>query len=156
MLRRSIAAATFLGFTLAACGSEPVTPETTGTTIEISGLYVKAPAAGRDVTGGGMTVTATGGDVRLVAVSSEAAERVELHTMEIEDDMMRMRQVDGFDIADGETLSLEPGGPHLMLFGFDQSLAAGDSAEMLFTFRGDDDQDITLNYSAEIKAIGED
>ena len=155
MSPRTIIAAAALSVSIAACGAEPTTPAEVIATVEISDLYVKAPAAGRDVTGGGMKITATDGDFRLLSATSEAADRVELHTMSMEDDVMRMRQVEGYDIAAGETFVLEPGGPHLMLFGFDTSLEAGDTAEMLFTFETEGGERVTLNYPAEIKGRGD-
>ena len=144
-----------IGLTLGlmACGAEPTTPAKTTATVEISDLYMVAPSGGRNMTGGGMNVTATGGDFRLVSVSSESANRVEMHVMKMEDDMMRMRQVDGFDIADGETLALEPGGPHLMFFGVDDGLQIGDETEMLFTFEDPAGDAVTLNYKAEIRSL---
>ena len=145
-----------LALGLAACGGEPTTttdPAETIATVEISDLYIVKPSAGRDMTGGGMLITATGGDFRLVSASSESANRVELHTMSMEDDVMRMRQVEGFDIADGETFSLEPGGPHLMLFGLEEGLQIGDETEMLFTFEDTDGEPVTLNYKAEVRSL---
>ena len=151
---RILLAAIAVIFGISACGEEPTTPAKTTATVEISGLYFVKPAEGRDQTGGGMTITATGGDFRLISASSEAAERVELHTMTMEDDMMRMRQVEGYDIPAGESFVLEPGGPHMMLFGVDPDIQVGETAEMLFTFRDSNDAEITLNYEAEIKAMG--
>ena len=166
-LRTLILSAGF-AFGVAACGSEPTTstetnepPAPTETTaapvpaavVEISDLYIVKPSAGRSMTGGGMKVTATGGDFRLLGASSESADRVELHTMSMEDDMMRMRQVDSFDIAAGETFSLEPGGPHLMLFGLDEALQIGDETEMFFTFEGANGESVTLNYRAEVRSL---
>ena len=138
---------------LIACGAEPTTPAKTTATIEISDLYFVKPSNGRTMTGGGMQITAIGGDFRLVSVSSDGADRVELHTMEMENDMMKMRQVEGFDISDGTTLSLEPGGPHLMLFGVDDTLQIGDESEMLFTFEDAAGETVTLNYAAEVRSI---
>jgi len=154
---RMLGFAAALSIIVGACADETKTPEKTAATeavVEISDLHIMAPSAGRDVAGGGMKITATGGDFRLVSASSEAAERVEMHTMEMEDDMMRMRQVEGFDIAAGETFVLEPGGPHLMLFGFDTKLQSGDTAEMLFTFEDASGDSITLNYEASITGGG--
>ena len=149
MRRMILSAGLALG--LAACGAEPATSDKTTATVEISDLYLYAPAPGRDMTGGGMQIIATGGDFRLVAASTDSAAKVELHTMSMEDDVMRMRQVEGFDIADGETLSLEPGGPHLMLFGVEDGLQIGDETEMLFTFEDAEGESVTLNYKAEIR-----
>lgn len=163
-LRNIVLSAAF-AFSLAACGSEPATKEANTApveaalpaeptaTVEISDLFVLAPREGRNVSGGGMKITATGGDFRLVSASGEDAEKVELHTMSMEDDMMKMRQVEGFDITDGETLSLEPGGPHLMVFGLDTTLQIGDETEMLFTFESSDGETVTLNYRAQIRSI---
>ena len=154
MSLRTLFSAAFLGLLVTGCGPEPVTSETAAATVEISDLHIMAPSAGRDVAGGGMKIIATNGDFRLVSASSEAADTVELHTMSMEGDMMRMRQVDGFDIAAGETFVLEPGGPHMMLFGFDTNLQPGDTAEMLFTFEDASGDSITLNYEASITGGG--
>jgi len=152
---RAILASGLTSLFLAACGAEPTTAAKINPTVEISDLYIVAPAPGRNMTGGGMKITATDGDFRLISAASEVADRVELHTMSMEDDMMRMRQVDGYDIPAGETFVLEPGGPHLMLFGLDTNLEAGNTAEMLFTFENADGESVTLNYPAEIRGRGE-
>jgi copper(I)-binding protein len=53
---------------------------------------------------------------RLVGGSTPAAGAVELHSSEITDGVMRMRQLpDGLDIPAGETATLAPGGYHFML-----------------------------------------
>ena len=60
---------------------------------------------------------------RLVAVSSPAAQRAEVHQMTMEGDIMRMRHLaDGLEIAAGGEVALEPGGYHLMLIGLDAPL----------------------------------
>ncbi len=141
---------------IAACGSEPAETSAVtapAATVEIADLYIIAPSPGRSTAGGGMQITATGGDYRLVSASSENAERVEMHTILMEDDVMQMRQVDGFDIAAGETLNLGSGGPHLMIYGLDEGLQIGDETEMLFTFETSEGEPVTLNYRAEIRSI---
>lgn len=56
-------------------------------------------------------------DDQLVSVTSPQYDRVELHTHEKVDNIMRMRKVAWFDIKAREEIALEPGGKHLMLFG---------------------------------------
>ena len=153
MSLRTLMMSAFAALGLIACGAEPTTPAKATATIEISDLYVVKPSNGRNMTGGGMQITATGGDFRLISASSEGAERVELHTMEMENDIMKMRQVDGLDISDGTTLSLEPGGPHLRIFGVDDTLQLGDETEMLFTFEDAAGKSVTVNYAAEVRSI---
>jgi len=52
---------------------------------------------------------------RLVAASSAAAERVELHAHINESGVMRMTAVNAVNLAAGERVDLRPGGLHVML-----------------------------------------
>ena len=54
---------------------------------------------------------------RLIAVESPDA-RIELHTLEMRDNIMRMRRVEAFSLPPGTNLVLESGGHHLMVFDF--------------------------------------
>lgn len=56
---------------------------------------------------------------KLVAADSPSFERIELHTHQTDaNGMMRMRQVTAYALPAMGTLSLAPGGDHLMLFGY--------------------------------------
>lgn len=74
---------------------------------------------------------------RLVGVSVDAsvALRAELHTTVREGDMMRMQQVDGWDIAPGETLELAPGGNHVMLIQIARQFVVGQEFTLTLTFQ---------------------
>ena len=54
---------------------------------------------------------------RLIAVESPDA-RIELHTHEMRDNIVRMRRVEAFSLPPGTNLVLESGGHHLMVFDF--------------------------------------
>lgn len=95
--------------------------------------WVRTPPAGRTVTAGYVSLRAGAEDDQLVAASSAAAERIELHTMEDDGEVMRMRQVEAIDLPAGETVSLAPGGDHMMIFGIDAA-ALGDSLEITLEF----------------------
>lgn len=73
---------------------------------------------------------------RLIAASSDAAQRVELHTHLIDaNGVARMVEVeDGFAVAPGETHALERGGDHVMLMGLTRPLADGDTIQLKLTF----------------------
>lgn len=72
---------------------------------------------------------------RLVAASSPVAERVELHEMKMDGDIMRMREIPGIDIPAGEVVQLRHGQPyHLMLMNLKQPLAVGDRFDVTLTF----------------------
>ncbi|EBA12607.1 copper chaperone PCu(A)C [Roseobacter sp. CCS2] len=68
--------------------------------------------------GGFMTITNTGNaDDRLVAVEADFP-RVEIHTTEMDGDVARMMQLeDGIVVPAGESVTLEPGGFHVMFMG---------------------------------------
>ena len=59
---------------------------------------------------------------------------VELHQMQMQGDVMRMRQVDAIDIPANKSVALEPGGLHIMLVGLKAPLKEGDRFPMTLTF----------------------
>lgn len=72
---------------------------------------------------------------RLVSASTDVSEKVELHTMELSDGVMRMREVEGgIDVPAGGKAVLEPGGLHIMLLGLTQELVEGERFPMTLTF----------------------
>ena len=71
---------------------------------------------------------------RLVAVSSPAAKKAELHTMSMEGMVMKMRPLAGLDIPAGQPVTLKPGGEHIMLEGLDAPLREGQSFPLTLTF----------------------
>lgn len=71
---------------------------------------------------------------RLIAVKVDDVERAEIHTMEMDGDIMRMRKVDGLDIPAGNSLNLSPGGHHVMVFGLEEDWNAGDDEDVTLVF----------------------
>lgn len=71
---------------------------------------------------------------RLVRASTPRAQAVELHSMSMEGNIMRMRQVQGIAAVAGSTVKLEPGGFHLMLTGLKQPLKAGERFPLTLIF----------------------
>jgi len=76
---------------------------------------------------------------RLLAVQSDVAERIELHTVETENGMARMRKVDGIAVAAGKKTVLVPGGFHVMFLKLRAPFKAGEtvSATLRFERAGD-------------------
>lgn len=138
-----------LTLTLVACGKGPqsASPEApvvadsavaTGelAAIEVTNAWVRAPLPPAPVAGGYLTLRNPGTvDRQLVAVETGAAERVEIHEMRTEDGMMRMRQLtEGLPLPAGETVTLAPGGLHLMLIAPGEEVGAGSSVELTLRF----------------------
>lgn len=72
---------------------------------------------------------------RLVAASTPVAQSVELHTMAMDGNVMRMREVEAIELAPAATLEMRPGdGYHLMLMGLKQPLHAGQRFPLTLQF----------------------
>jgi len=101
------------------------------TSVEVGDLVVESPWARESVarTGAAYLTVRNGGDRddRLIGVSSEVAEKAELHSSEMRDGVMRMRPVEAVVVpAHGEAM-LAPGGLHIMLIGLNGPLVEGGS-----------------------------
>lgn len=68
------------------------------------------------------------------AAPAERVGRTELHSMRMEGNVMRMREIAAIDIPAGQTVALEPGGLHLMLLGLTSPLKAGEKLPLVLTF----------------------
>jgi copper(I)-binding protein len=84
--------------------------------LEIGAYRAKAMLPGQPVGGGYLTIANKGAAPdRLMAVTSPSAGMVEIHVMEMVNDVMTMRPVEGgLEIPAGATVELKPGGTHLM------------------------------------------
>ena len=105
--------------------------------LEISGYWAKAMLPGQPTGGGYFTITNKGKEAdRLLSVSSAAAGMVEIHTMEIVNDVMNMRPLDGpLEIPAGATVELNPsGGMHLMFMSVKEPFKAGTTVPLTLEF----------------------
>lgn len=98
--------------------------------------WARETAKGQIVGGGFMTITNKGpADDRLIAATSPAAAEVQLHSMTMNNGVMQMRQIrDGIAIPRGETVTLQPGGLHVMFMGLKQPLARGTKIPVTLRF----------------------
>ncbi|MDP3526661.1 MAG: copper chaperone PCu(A)C, partial [Hoeflea sp.] len=72
---------------------------------------------------------------RLVAGEAPFAERMEIHEMAMDGDVMKMRQLaDGLEIPAGGEVVLKPGGYHVMFIGIDSQLKDGEIRKATITF----------------------
>ena len=90
----------------------------------VTGAWARATPPGQDSAAVSLRISVHQ-DARLVAVSSPAADRVEIHIMKHENGMMMMRQVDDLALPANREVALGSGS-HLMLVGLKQPLKAGE------------------------------
>lgn len=125
---------------LPACNSAaPSAPDMAdASVIAITDPWSRETAEGQNAGGAFMTIANTGTAAdRLTGGSSPVAGRVEIHTMTMEDDVMRMRQLeDGLEIPAGGNVTLKPGSFHVMLMDLKQPLKAGEAVPLTLTFAG--------------------
>jgi len=84
--------------------------------LEIDQPWTRATPPTAKAGGGFVTITNKGTTPdRLVAARSAASDKVEIHEMKMDGNVMRMRELDkGLEIAPGATVALKPGGYHIM------------------------------------------
>lgn len=95
--------------------------------LKVKQPWVPAPPNSAQVAGGYLTITNIGKEPdTLIGGSAAIAGRVEIHEMSHEGGMMRMRELKtGLVIKPNETITLRPGGLHLMLIDLKQQPTVG-------------------------------
>jgi copper(I)-binding protein len=114
-------------------------------------VRITALIPGAKVSAGYLEIANNGGESdRLIRVNFDSAGKAEIHTMEIDDGVMKMRPLkDGLEIAPGNQVSLAPGGYHLMFMKLDDFPKAGETVPLTLIF--EKAGSVTLN--AMVKAI---
>ena len=102
--------------------------------VKVEGAWARATVKGQKGTGAFMNITARQG-TRLVGVSSPVSGVAEVHEMKLENDIMRMRVVPVLDLPAGQTVSLKPGGYHVMLMDLKVPLANQSTVPLTLRFK---------------------
>jgi copper(I)-binding protein len=131
MLRKLIAG--LVALLAVTCGVGAQSPAKPGVVVEEVWARATPGNAQSGVAYLNITNTGTTPD-RLLSVSSTVAEKTELHENKTEDGVMKMRPEAPVALKPGETVTLKPGGDHLMLMGLKQPLKEGDSIPLTLLF----------------------
>ena len=101
-----------------------------------SDVQLRASTAGMPSSAAYLKIINNGvSDDRLITAKAVIAQRVEIHSMEMDNEVMRMRAVDGgLAIAAGDSVTLAPGGLHIMLMGLTTDLAPDTKHEIILVF----------------------
>lgn len=131
MMKPSILSSALLAMALA-CGVQAADR----TDLRFSNAWVRATPPNANVAGGFLSIENTGksGD-RLLSASTDVAASAEIHEMKMQGDMMQMRQLtEGLAIPGKQTVTLKPGGLHLMLIAPKQAIAEGQKVKITLLF----------------------
>ena len=102
--------------------------------IVVNGAYTRATVPGQAAAGGFMKITSSGAADQLISASSTVSDDVQLHTMIMDGNVMRMREVKQIDVPANGAVELKPGGLHLMFMNIKAPLKAGELVPVKLRF----------------------
>ncbi len=90
----------------------------------------------------------------MIDFKTDRAGRIELHTMAMENDVMRMRRVDGYDIPAGGSHKLKHMADHVMVFDMPSDFVAGEEFQGIAIFEkaGEIPLTITVKSRTEMQS----
>ncbi len=120
--------------------------------LEISQPWTRATPATAQTGGGFLTITNKGTTPDpLIAARSPASNKVEVHEMKMDGNVMKMRELEkGLEIPAGATVTLKPGGYHIMFMGLKAPLAKDAKVPVTLVFEKAGSIDVEL----KVEAIG--
>jgi periplasmic copper chaperone A len=103
-------------------------------TVRIRDASIRATAAGQDSALLSLKITSPRA-ARLLSVSSPVAAHVEIHSMQHDNGMMKMRELSELVLPEKQEVSLGSGGTHLMLMELKRPLKAGERIPLQLTLQ---------------------
>jgi copper(I)-binding protein len=150
-MMKALLAALVAGLSLITAPASMAQPYGAGP-IQIVNPWARATPKGATVAAGYLTLSNNGTSPdRLIGGSVEGGKRLEIHTMEMTQGVMRMRELKGgVEIKPGQTVELKPGSIHLMFVELTRPLQKGDRIKGTLVFERAGKVDV--DYAVE--AIG--
>ncbi|PHS29409.1 MAG: hypothetical protein COA85_00705 [Robiginitomaculum sp.] len=130
--RRHLLSLAGASMALASCGQGA---ETSAPKITLKSAWMRPPPGSRDTSAAYLVIQNEGGADTLLSASSPLADEVQMHISEMKDDVMSMRREDAVAIPAHGTVTYTPGGRHLMVFGIQDGVKAGDKLTLTLTFK---------------------
>jgi periplasmic copper chaperone A len=107
----------------------------TAAKLKVNHPWARATVAAQSVGGGFMSIANQGSsDDALIAVKWADSQTLELHTHSVTNGVMQMRQVDKIVLPAGKTVTLAPGGFHVMFMMLKSPLAVGEKRDAVLVF----------------------
>ena len=119
-----------------------------GAEITIENPWIQEGPPTSNTLAGYLTIhNASGKPVQLLSAGSEDFHSIELHTTEVHAGMVHMNKQHALKIDAGGSLTLEPGGSHLMLMNKKRTLRSGDKVALTLRF----DTGESIDVLAEVR-----
>lgn len=119
---------------------------------KVEAAWARPTVAGQSGGGGFLKITGGSTNDRLLSASAGVAKMVELHAMEMDGNVMRMRQIDAIDIPAGATVELKSGGKHVMFMGLTQTLKVGARFPLTLRFEKAGDVKVQVRVATQAPA----
>jgi copper(I)-binding protein len=118
--------------------------------LEITTPWTRATPPSARTGGGFMTITNKGTAAdRLVSVRSSASDKVEIHEMRMDGNVMRMRELEkGLEIPPGASVMLKPGSYHIMFMELKSPIAKDAKVPLTLVFEKAGSIDVQLTAEA--------
>jgi periplasmic copper chaperone A len=120
--------------------------------VKITDAWARATPGGAQTAAAYVTVESTAGD-RLTGASTPAAQKAEIHEMTMDGNVMKMRPVEGIDLPAGQSVTLKPGGYHIMLTGLAKPLQEGQTFPLTLDFAKAGTRQVTVSVE-KVGAMG--
>ncbi len=129
VISSALLASAFVATTVFASGNE----------VKVGNLKIENPQAratvpAQKMSGGFVKIENKVGADKLLAASSPVSKSMELHTMTMDGNVMKMREVKAIDIPANGTVELKPGGLHLMFIDLNEQLKPGSTFKVKLKF----------------------
>ena len=122
-------ASAFIATTVFASGNEVKVGS-----LKIENPQVRATVPAQKMSGGFLKIENKGGADKLISASSSVSKTMELHTMVMDGNIMKMREVKGIDVPANGSVELKPGGLHLMFMDLNEQLKPGSTFKVKLKF----------------------
>jgi len=119
--------------------------------VAVSDAWVRATRPAQKVGAAYMTLQSPE-DIKLIKVDSSAAGAVEIHSMTMNDGVMKMRRLEELQLPAGEAIKLGPGGFHLMMFDLAKPMKDGEAVQFTLHFKDGAGNVSSVQTQAPVKA----
>ena len=133
--------------TLSACDSR------TNNEISISDAWVRKNAQGQEIGAAYMTLNSPTKNALVYAEAIDVAGSVEIHSMSMDNGVMKMRMLDELTLEPNIPIALKPGSFHLMLFDLKAPLETDQNVVFRLCFKDEQGNIIEKMVTAPVKDL---
>ena len=120
--------------------------------VSVKNAWVRATVGPQKTTGAFLQIE-TKNEVNLVKVESKAAGMVEIHEMQMDGGVMKMREVEKVNCPAGKVTELSPGGFHIMLMNLKKQAKEGYQIPLILSFEDRQGKKQVVSVNAIVKSM---